>query len=170
MRRSLKASNADLGKMTSPRTSKRRGRGARHAEGNAADGPHVGSHVLADDAVAASRAAREEAVLVGQGNGQTVELELADHVELRLFQQVGDAGVPCQELLVVEGVAQAEERDRVLGLREPLQRLRADALGRRVGRDELGILGLDCRNSRIRSSYCASEISGSSRTKYRWLW
>ena len=117
---------------------------SRDTEGDASDGPHVGGHILADQPVASRRSASEEAVLVGECNGQPIEFELADHVELRFFEEAGNAGVPCQELLVVEGVAQAQEGDGVLGLSEPLKRLRADALGGRVGRDEFGVLGLDC--------------------------
>ena len=54
-----------------------------------------------------------------------------------------DALVERAQLLVVVRVVEAEHRDDVLDGREAVGGLAGDALGRRIGGDEIGILGLE---------------------------
>ena len=112
------------------------------------DRAQVLGHVLADPAVAAGGAADEHAVLVGERDRQAVDLRLGRVAELggadvEPLQVVADAGLPGAQLLLVAGVGEREHRLGVLDLREALQRRRPDPLGRRVGRAQLRVLGLD---------------------------
>ncbi len=109
---------------------------------NRADRPHVGGHVLAVAAVAARRAAHEAAVLVGERDAQPVDLELRD-VRDRLV--AGTRALPHPlveraELLDVVGVVEAEHRDEVVDLVEAVDRAAGDALRRRIGGDQLGMI------------------------------
>ena len=61
-------------------------RSVRNPQRNAPNRPHVGRHILTDHAVPPRRPAREPTALVRERHRQPVELELADHVELPLFQ------------------------------------------------------------------------------------
>ena len=113
-----------------------------------ADRPQVLGHVLADPAVAAGGAADQDAVLVGEGDRQAVDLRLGRVAELgggdvEPLQVVADARLPGAQLLLVAGVAEREHLLGVLDLLEAVERRRADPLGRRVGRAQLGVLGLD---------------------------
>ena len=111
-----------------------------HSQRYAFDGAKVQRDVLSDDPVTPGGAADEDAVLVGQGDGQAVVLELAHHVEVVGLQQVRCPGVPRHELLVVEGVGQAEQRDQMLDFGEPLGGLGPHSLRGRIGRNQLGML------------------------------
>ena len=111
-------------------------------ERDRADGAHVGRHVLAAGAVAARRALRQAAVLVGERDGQAVDLWLAHHGEAVRLQQRCGAPVPGGQLIIVEGVAEAEHRQRMDDLAELGRGCPTDALGRRLRRDELGVRGL----------------------------
>ncbi len=106
---------------------------------DAADCAQVLGNVLATEAVAARRADGEAVVLVAEGDGNAVYLQLAHHVEAVNFEEVLGALVPGEELLLVEGVGQAEHRCAVLYDAERLDGRSPDALGRRVGRDQLGM-------------------------------
>ena len=110
---------------------------------DAPDRAKVGGHVLAHGPVPAGCASCQHAVLVGEGDRQPVELELAHHAERLAVDEGLCAAVPRHELLFVEGVAQAEHRPEVDGLGESGDRLRADALGGRVRRHEIGVPLLD---------------------------
>ena len=81
---------------------------AEDAQGDRVDRAQVLGHVLADGAVASGRASHEDTVLVGEGDGQAVVLELAYEVEALALQQPGHPGVPGEELFVVERVRETE--------------------------------------------------------------
>ncbi len=123
------------------------------AQGDVAHGAHVGADVLAGGAVAAGGAAGQPAVLVQQADRQAVELGLATVVHLGAAaeqvaarQQVGQAfahaAVEVQQVLFLEGVAQAEHGDFVADFAEGRGGGPAHALGRRFGGDQVGVLGL----------------------------
>ena len=113
-----------------------------------ADRPQVLGHVLADAAVAAGRAADQDAVLVGEADREAVDLRLRRVAELgggdvEPLQVVGEPRLPGPQLLLVAGVAEREHRLHVLDLLEALQRRRPDPLRRRVRRAQLRAVGLD---------------------------
>ena len=115
-------------------------RAAANAQRHASDCAQVQRDVLAGGAVAARRAAHQDAVLVGERDGEAVVLELAHEFEVAALQRVCGAAVPCHELVLVEGVAEAEQRHRVAHLLEAARGFGADALRGRVGRDEVRVL------------------------------
>ena len=113
-----------------------------------ADRAQVLGHVLAHLAVAARGPAHEHAVLVDQRDRQAVDLGLGHeaHVAHRhvLAGQVALAAQhPGGQLLLVARVGQRQHRRQVRHLGELVERLGAHALGGRVGRHELGVLGLE---------------------------
>jgi hypothetical protein len=104
--------------------------------------------VLADLAVAARRALNEDAVLVAQRDRQAVDLRLADELKLRALDPFArevraHPRDPGAQLLLRARVGQRQHRDLVADLRQRGDRLAADALRRRVGREELGVGCLD---------------------------
>ena len=112
------------------------------------DRQQVVRHVLADLAVAARGAALELAVAVEQRDREAVDLRLGDELDLlvvhvALVEQAAHARLPGAQLVLVARVREREHRLEVLHLLELLERLAAHALGRRVGRAELGVLGLE---------------------------
>ena len=118
------------------------------AQRDRADRAQVAGHVLADPPVAAGRAAGQHAVLVGQGDRQAVDLRLGRVAELGAvdvepLEVVAHPRLPGAQLLLVAGVGQREHLLGVLDLLEAVERRRADALGGRVGRAQLRVLGLD---------------------------
>ena len=107
--------------------------------GTPADRAHVGGHVLADLPVAARRAADELPVLVHDRDRDAVDLRLA-HVARLAAQPLDDAVAPGGQLLVVEGVVERQQRRGVAHRREQRgDRDAAHALGRRIGRQQLGV-------------------------------
>ena len=117
-------------------------------------------------AVAARRRDFEEALAVGQADGEPVELRFAGIVDLALgLQPLPDAPVERNDILARKGIVERKHRHAMPDLREGGDGRAADALGRRIGNDEGGIVGLELTRSSARSrSYSASDISGSSRT------
>ena len=112
------------------------------------DRPQVGRHVLSDHPVAAGRAAHERASAIGQRDREAVDLRLRDEAQLlrldvQRAQAVVEAGLPGAELLGAAGVRKREHRLRVADLLESVERAPGDALGRGVGRDELGMRRLE---------------------------
>ena len=109
-----------------------------------ADRPHVRGDVLAARAVAAGGAAHQPSVLVGERDAEAVDLELGDvgHRPCGV-EAAPHALVERAQLLFVVGVVERQHRQQVLDGREPFGRAAADALRRRVGRDEIGMLGLE---------------------------
>jgi hypothetical protein len=137
---------------TSPRTSSSAGVGALQLQRNRADRAHVLGHVLAGRAVAARRRLHEHAALVAQRNGEPVELQLArvfDGVRHRageigrLVERIGDALVERDDVVVAEAVVQRQHRRVVNDRREPARHCAADALRRRIGRHEFGMIGFE---------------------------
>ena len=109
--------------------------------GDGADGGEVGRYLLADGAVAARRATDEAPVLVAQRDGEAVYLPLGDVARrLVVAEQPPHAGVPLPQILHLAGVREGEHRDGVPDLLEALHGLAANPLGRRVRRDEFGML------------------------------
>ena len=123
-------------------------RRALHAQRDGLDRAQVLRHVLAQLAVAASGAAHQRTVLVHERDRQAVDLRLGLVLDSRvlhplLLQQVVHACLPGAELVLVARVGERQHRLEVRHLLELRERLGANALGRRVGREELGMVGLD---------------------------
>ena len=105
---------------------------------------HVGGDVLADPAVAAGRRLHEPAVLVAQAHRQPVDLQLAHERRRRAAEAAGDPVAPLRQLGLVHRVVEAGHRHAVDDRRERRRQRRAtDLRGRRVGGDQLGMLGLE---------------------------
>ena len=96
-------------------------------------------------AVATGGAASEAAVFVGEDDGQAVYFGFDDIVEGLVFvvEQFAVAGLPCQDFGGVEGVAQAEDGDRVNDFGEFFGDGPTRPLGRGVGGDEFGVGGFE---------------------------
>ena len=113
-----------------------------------ADRAQVVGDVLADLAVAARGAAHEHAVAVEQRDREPVDLRLGHELERRLLDPLAREVVahpvhPGAQLLLGARVGEREHRLQVRDLLELAHRLPADALGRRVGRQQLRVLALD---------------------------
>ncbi len=120
-------------------------RTAAKAEWNRPDRSHVGRHVLAAGAVASRGADEQPPIPVGQRDAQPVDLQLGD-VPDRLGAEAGslaDALVERLQLVVAVGVVETEHRRDVLDRREAFNGTTGHTLGRRVGRDEIRMLGLE---------------------------
>ena len=115
-----------------------RGKVARQGEGDGADRAQVGRDVLAAAAVPARGALHEASPLVGEGDGEAVDLRLRREGEVVASRAFGGAAVPVGQVLGAAGVAEAEEGGAVLDRGERLEGGGADALGGGVGGDELG--------------------------------
>ena len=133
---------------TSPRASSVAG--VAEALRDGLDRAQVGGHVLTGRAVAARGALHEAATLVAQGDGQAVDLQLGDVAQLRgrlgrrgQLEPPAHAGVEGAQLVMAEGVGQAEHRGPVADLVEGRRRRAAHALGRRVGRGQLRVRRLE---------------------------
>ena len=107
------------------------------SRGDAANRLEVGGDVVAGRAVAAGRAAGEDALLVAQVDRHAVDLGLDDPVQLLVGQQPLHAVDELAQFVLRVGVVQAEHRLPMLHRLELFQRLAADALRRGIGRDEL---------------------------------
>ena len=119
---------------------------ARQRLGDIGDRANIVGDVLADLAVAPSGALDEDTVLVAQGDGETIELQLDTEPGHRLtLQATLRSLIPAPQIVDVEGVVQRHHRDRVSDRRERLVDAAADPLGDRVRGDQLGI-GLLERN------------------------
>ncbi|MCY1395913.1 hypothetical protein D9M71_108690 [compost metagenome] len=123
---------------------------ALQAQRDVAHGAHVGADVLAGAAVATGGAAHQTAVLVEQADRQAVELGLAAVFHFRpaaeqvagrqqLTQALAHAAVEVQQVLFLEGVAQAEHRHFVAHLAEGRGSGAAHALGRRLRGHQFGM-------------------------------
>ena len=123
-------------------------RGVVDAQRDGRDRAQVVGDVLADHAVAAGRAALEDAVAVEQRDREAVDLRLGDVAELRRLDPLARKVVahpvdPRAQLLLAARVGEREHRLQVRDLVEAVERLAAGALRRRVGGEQLGVLGLD---------------------------
>ena len=110
------------------------------------DGAHVRRHVLADLAIAARCGAHQRALLVAQADGEAVELELGGifdrRVRSRELELAADARIELRRagILGVGLRANRKHRRLVAHRRQLLRRRAADALRRRIGRAQLGML------------------------------
>jgi hypothetical protein len=121
----------------------------RDGERHGADGAHVGGDLLAHLAVAAGQSQGQLRLalllrvgLVAQGHGEAVQLEFADAGDFLVPAEFVDAALPVAQFLRGVGVVQREHGGGVRQLDEALARRAAHALGRRVGGDQAGMLGL----------------------------
>ena len=145
-RRSFSAAKSGSDMYTSPRTSTRPA--YVDPQRDRRDRAQVVRDVLADLAVAARGAADQHAVLVDQRDREPVDLRLGDELERRILdplarQVVAHPVHPRAQLRLGARVGERQHRLQVRDLVELGDRLAADALGRRVGRDELRVLALD---------------------------
>ena len=104
--------------------------------------PQVVRDVVADFAVAARRRRDELAVLVPQTNRDAVDLQLNGIRKFFVLELLPNVGVEFLQPLAVERIVNREHRLGVADLRQPADRRAADALRRAVGRDQLGVVGL----------------------------
>ncbi len=111
--------------------------------GHVGDRRDVRRDVLARRAVASRRGADVLAVLVAQAHRQPVELQLADERRHGAVEPLDDAIGPRTEFVRVRRIVEAHHGNVVLDGIEGRDDGAADLLGRRVGRDEIGVLGFD---------------------------
>ena len=90
-----------------------------------------------------SRAPPPSRWLVAQRHAQAVHLVLGHILDRQRAGQLAAAGVPGGQLLGGVGVVQREHGPRVRDLAEALGGLAADALGGRVGGEQLGVRGFE---------------------------
>ena len=105
------------------------------------DGPDVERDVLPDPAVAAGGGPDQPALLVGQVDGQPVDLQLGQPADRRAGVP-GRALQPERQLVGGEHVVQAEQPFGVLDGGEPGGEAAADPLAGRIGRQQGRILRL----------------------------
>jgi hypothetical protein len=141
------------------------GRHVAERQRDRANRAHVGGDVFPAHAVAPRRAADEPAVLVRQGDAETVDLQLGD-VRHRLVsaRALAHALVEGPQLGLGVRVVEAEHRARVLDGGEALGDAPAHALRGRVGDDQSGCACSSAFSSCSKASNSASEISGASST------
>ena len=84
----------------------------------------------------------QQPVLVDQRDGHAIDLQLDHPLDRLARQQLGDALAVLLQLLDAVGVVDREHRHAMLDLAEPFDRLVADPLRGAVGRDQIGMLGL----------------------------
>ena len=106
------------------------------------DGGHVGRDVLAGAPVAPGGRLHEPPVPVDEGDGQAVDLELADEGGV-LGDLLGQPVGPGLELVGAEGVVQAHHRHPVGHRGEQGRGRRSDRRGGRVRDHQVGMFGLD---------------------------
>src|SRR4051812_16140622 len=75
-------------------------------------------------------------------HGEPIELELDDILKVVAAEQVADTPVEVAQFRIVQRVVEAQHGGAVLHLQKALARLAPHALGRRIRRSELGVLGL----------------------------
>src|SRR3990172_10790564 len=95
---------------------------AAQLHGDAADRLEVLGDVFASESVAAGSALDEAPLLKDEGDGEAVDLGLADHLEVAGTGPGAGALVPGLELREVEGVGEGEERVAVFDDAEGLHR------------------------------------------------
>ena len=109
--------------------------------GDAADGPHVGGHILPHLAVPPGGGPYQLAVLILQAAGQPVDLDL--HHVLWLDPCVPHTAVKVPQFVVAECIQQALHFDRVGHLGKAAAGGAAHVLGGGIGGDQLRVLRLD---------------------------
>ena len=119
-------------------------RGTLQPMGDALDGAHVQRDVLTGAAVPACRGPHQDAVLVGEVDGQAVDLQLAQVVQVRGAGGVPGALEPGGQLLGGEDVVEAEHPLGVVHRIEArLEDRRPDLLGGALRGAQAGVLGLE---------------------------
>ena len=121
-------------------------RDAAQAQRNRPDGPDVDRHVFALHAIAAGDAPDEAAVLIGQRDAESVDLQLRDVGDARVGVEAQALPHPLVEraqLALVVGVVEAQQRLGMGDGREALCGPPRHPLRRRLGRDEQGMLDLE---------------------------
>ncbi len=104
----------------------------------------VRRHVVAAHAVAAGHRPHEPAALVVEGHRQAVDLQLRGVGDLALApEHAEDPLLELPQLVLAVSVVEREHRHAVDERRELVGRLLPHPLGRAVGGDELGVLGLE---------------------------
>ena len=109
---------------------------------HAADRAEVGADVLAHPPVAAGGAAHEAAARVEQRHAEPVDLGLADVAGALARQRPAQPGLELAQAVGRGGVVEREHRHAMLDGLEGVDWRARHALGRAVGRDEVGVLGL----------------------------
>ena len=105
---------------------------------------HVGGDVLAGRPIAAGRGAHEDAVFVGHRDRKPIELRFGRIVDLvTRAQPLANSAIESAQIFVGERIVEREHRHAVPHLGEFVGRRDPHALGRRIGRDEFGMLGLE---------------------------
>jgi len=100
-------------------------------------------HVLADESVAAGDGADELSSLVPERDVDPVDFELAAVLDVVGFQKSFDPSIELSQLVRLEHVPERKFARDVLDFWKFAVEWRADTLGRGVGRDEIGVLGLE---------------------------
>jgi hypothetical protein len=106
------------------------------------DRGHVGRHVLAGPAVAAGCCLDKPPLVVAEGDGQAVDLQLADELGVR-GDLLGQPVRPSLELFGSEGVVEAHHRHSMGHRGEEHRRRSADRRGRRTRDHQVGVIGFD---------------------------
>ena len=108
----------------------------------------VRRHVLARLAVATRHRPLEQAVAVHQRQRQTIDLWLHDEGRLlcltRLAQQLLQADIPGDQLVVVARIGKRQHRQQMAHLTKAARDPARDALRRRIGLDQFWLRGLEC--------------------------
>ena len=120
-------------------------------QGHAGDCAHVGGDLLAPLAVPPGGSPHQQAVLVAQGQGVAIDLELPHHLQGRqggarvslAVEHLEQAAIPGLQVFEAEGVIKAEQADAVLHAGEALRRGAAHPLGGAVRRHQAWVGGLE---------------------------
>ena len=111
------------------------------AQGNGANGAHVGGYVLAPVAITPGGALHQAAIFVTQADGQAIQLGLGAVGHLFHPKKLAHPFVEIRQFPVAEGVAQGQHGDLVTHLGKFLEGFSPHSLGGRVRRDQLGVGG-----------------------------
>ena len=112
-------------------------------QGNGTNGTDVFRHLFARRTVAARGRLNEDAVVITQRNGQSVEFQFACVFHGRVAERVGDAFIERNNVFVRETVVQREHGHVVRNRLKTRGDLAADALRGGVRRDQFWLIGLD---------------------------
>ena len=118
-----------------PDVDERRRRVVEQAQRDGADGAHIGGDVLAGRTVATGRRAGEDAMLITQADGKTVELRLGGQQQVVVVEPLLQAPDESGKFFFAEDVIQRQHRYVVRHRGKRAVGLAADAAGRRIGGD-----------------------------------
>src|SRR5262249_15700255 len=120
-------------------------RRATQRERNSSYRADVGGDVLSPHTVPAGRTADQPPIFVRQGDAQPIDLQFG-HVRDRLFPSASgapDSLLECAPRLFVVGLSETEDGGDVLDGRKALGRTAGNALGWRIRRHEIWVLGFE---------------------------